>query len=351
MNNKSYGLYEISDLYKKKFLRRFFNIQKQGEDYVYGALYKGHMKGDVPAYLYRDFPGKTLEQLYESIVPATGETNPNAEILNVIDWINKLPENASKADIEKQFDIDMFLKYALIEYLSCHWDGYLGHGNNYFIYIEPSNGKYHFFSYDFDMTLGKWCKAINGTIDDYVTEVNPPDERTYGGEPQRKPLLYSKIINNPEIKPMFESLGKEVVSNLFNIEALGPRIDYFYEFLKDDLYWDVGCYNIIETKLFADHPQELPTIEGIDAQYTDLNKTSHIKSYIKARSENFAKAYNMNISFKSEGKYGTVGNKLVISDDDENETVTQLGAVSSAVINNPTILLFTLMILLFTYLL
>jgi len=40
MNNKSYGLYEISDLYKKKFLRRFFNIQKQGEDYVYGALYK-----------------------------------------------------------------------------------------------------------------------------------------------------------------------------------------------------------------------------------------------------------------------------------------------------------------------
>jgi len=45
------------------------------------------MKGDVPAYLYRDFPGKTLEQLYESIVPATGETNPNAEILNVIELV------------------------------------------------------------------------------------------------------------------------------------------------------------------------------------------------------------------------------------------------------------------------
>ena len=31
-------------------------------------------------------------------------------------------------------------------------------GNNFYTYIEPNNGKYHFMSYDFDLTFGKWCK-------------------------------------------------------------------------------------------------------------------------------------------------------------------------------------------------
>ena len=40
VNNKSFGLYELSDMYKKKFVRRFFNPPKISEEYVYGSLYK-----------------------------------------------------------------------------------------------------------------------------------------------------------------------------------------------------------------------------------------------------------------------------------------------------------------------
>jgi len=333
MNNKSYGLYEISDLYKKRFLRRFFNIEKKNNEYVYGAMYKGHYKGGVQAYLYPDLQGKPINSLYESIVPETGVTDIHAEINNVISWLNALPDNASKDEIEKQFDTDMFLKYALIEYLICHWDGYLGHGNNYFIYIEPNNGKYHFFSYDFDLTLGKWCHAIQGKIDEYVENVNDEDEK-----PLNKPLLYTKIINNPEIRPIFDELTKEVVTNLFNIEGLGPRIDYFYEFLKDDLSWDVSCYNIIETKLFSGdaNAQPIPTVEGIHEIYTNTEKEKTLKGYIKAKSENVLAAYNVTAQFKAEGKYGTVGDKLI---EEEKNTVSNLGVTSDSTSNKPAILL------------
>jgi len=51
--------------------------------------------------------------------------------------------------------------------MSCHIYifSFLGNGNNYFIYAEPNNGKYHVFSYDFDLTFGVYC-------DDYIKLVN-----------------------------------------------------------------------------------------------------------------------------------------------------------------------------------
>ncbi|ORX85512.1 hypothetical protein BCR32DRAFT_241690 [Anaeromyces robustus] len=56
INGKSYGLYELTDMYKKKFIRRFFNPDHNGDETIYGSLYKGN-SGNFPAYLYKDFPG------------------------------------------------------------------------------------------------------------------------------------------------------------------------------------------------------------------------------------------------------------------------------------------------------
>ncbi|ORY24931.1 hypothetical protein LY90DRAFT_675039 [Neocallimastix californiae] len=308
INNVSYGLYEIADMYKKKFVRRFFNTEQDADGYVYGSLYKG-VSGEYPAYLYSDFGTSKIQSLYESIVEPSAGGDPHQDIQNMIAWLEALPDNAPKSQIEAQFDIDMFLKYAALEYLICHWDGYLSNGNNFFIYIEPNNGKYHFFSYDFDLTMGKWCEKKDGTIDDYVKLIT--GNKGYGKEPKRLPLMYKKIIMNPEINPQFVSLIQEIVGNLFNIEALGPRIDYFYEFLKDDLYWDIFSYNFIKTQFFKGADvQPVPTQADVDAQYTDLTNPENLKAYVKYKSENVASVYNIN-GFKNEGKYGEVGGKLI----------------------------------------
>jgi len=354
INNRPYGFYELSDMYKKKFLRRFFNVQKINNENVYGALYKGHYKSGIPAYLDSNFQDMPVENLYEVIVPETTFTNTTdntAEILNVISWLEQLPETATKADIESKFEIDIFLKYALIEYLVCHWDGYLSRGNNYFMYIEPNNGKYHFFSYDFDLTMGKWCHAVEGSIDDYINTVNDEDEKPAG-----EPLLYKKILNHPEIRPIFDKLAIEVVTNLFNVEALTPRIDYFHEFLRDDLYWDTSCYEFIETQAFADaSDQPIPTKEVIDEQFTNVEKTKYLKGYIKAKSESVLSSYNATAQFKAEGKYGLVGNKLLQEEEKkENNANAQPEVVvySDSTGNKPaTILIFTLLTILLAYIL
>jgi len=318
INNKSYGLYELSDLYKKKFVRNFFNPQKNSDGYIYGSLYKGVSQQsaqgkDIPAYLYSDMAGAQISELYESIV-TSNPMDPHADMQNMIKWLNDLPDNAPKEEIEKKFDVDMFLKYMVIEYLICHWDGLLGNGNNFLIYVEPNDGKYHVFSYDFDSTLGQWCHAVDGNIDDYVTNVVDEADRAYGDSPQRKPLLFTKILKNQNILPIFNDLVKEVVGNLFNIDALGPRLDYFYELLKEDMYWGVDALNngSVETKQFGGGADEKLSREGVDKQYSDVeaNIEESIKAYIKMKSANVARIYGVQ-GFKAEGKFGEVGGKLM----------------------------------------
>ncbi|ORX78034.1 hypothetical protein BCR32DRAFT_302126 [Anaeromyces robustus] len=132
----------------------------------------------------------------------------------------------------------MFLKYMALEYLTCHWDCYLGKGNKFYIYMEPNNEKYYFFSYDFDSTL-----------------------------------------------------VKENVQNLFNLQALEPRIDYLYEFLKDDMYWDIDsfAFKTFDTKYFAEGDfQYEPIKKTIYAQFSDLTNTDNLKAFIKHKLENLA---------------------------------------------------------------
>jgi len=332
INNKSYGLYEIADLYKKKFVKRFFNPEKLANgDYNYGSLYKG-VSGDYPALFYSDVGNSSFKDLYESIVEPTDGYDPHEDVLNMIKWAESISPTASKAEIEKQFDIDMFMKYAIIEYLICQWDGYLYNGNNFLTYIEPHNGKYHFFSYDFDLTFGKWCEAKTGTFDDFITHTQDTHHQKYGpnGEPRRDPLLYTKVIQNPNIKPEFEKLIKDISANLFNMNALGPRIDYFYKFLKDDLYWDIFCYNIIETRKFeGTGGQNLPTYKEVEAQFSDNADEENFKSYLNFKTKNVAQAYGVTEA-KADNRYGTVGGKIVnIKNDDDDDTGSNLTSSDS----------------------
>jgi len=315
INNKSYGLYEIADMYKKKFIRRFFDPEKNSDETIYGSLYKG-VSGEYPAFFYRDHGASNIQDLYESVVEPTAGYDPHQDVLNMIEWLENLSPTASKAEIEKQFDVDMFLKYAIIEYLICQWDGYIYSGNNFLTYIEPNNGKYHFFSYDFDLTFGKWCKAQTGKFEDFVAHPNDEKHQKYGPELKRDPLLYTKIIQNPEIKPIFEDMIKDIVGNLFNIDALGPRIDYFHQFLKDDLAWDILSYNIIETQSFAGvDKQELPTMDIVEAQFTESGNIENLRDWIVFKSKNVAESYGIN-ELKANPKHGNVGEKLMTAGSD-----------------------------------
>jgi spore coat protein CotH len=345
INNKSFGFYELADLYKKKFVKRFFNVEKKsnstGAEPDLGSFYKGS-SGDGPAFLYSD------EDHYEVLVTNTPE-DPKYDLHELMKWLEALPSNASKAEIEAKLDLDVTLKYLLLEILICHWDGYLNNGNNFWIYTEPKHGKNYFISGDFDSTVGKWCKAVDTGIDDYIVKAR--DGKTFS----KSPLLYTKIMNNPEIRPIFEDLLRNVVGNLFNIQALGPRLQYFHEFYKQDMYWDAQCLDPnsafhIPTKDFSGKTDRKgATPEAIDKHFSDTETDPEdcIVAYIKQRSQALQNLYNIP-ELKAEGKFGTVGGRVIKKG--EKGEGDEMGLNSSGFMAKPAVLFITVISILLSLL-
>jgi len=117
---------------------------------------------------------------------------------------------------------------------------------------------------------------------------------------------------------------KDITENLFNLEALGPRIDYFHEFIKDDLYWDVISYKTIETKFFGgEDEQPIPSYKEIEAQFDVNASEENLKSYINFKSKDLAKVYGVK-ELKTDNRFGTVGGKI-ISIEKENKNKKQSG--------------------------
>jgi len=327
INNKSYGLYEISDLYKKKFVKHFFDPPLDTEQKpIYGTLYKGVSGLDdcgynFPAYFYSE-PDQRIRDLYECIVAPTAGYDTHQDVITFINWLESLPEGASKQQIEEKVDLDTLLKNAAFEYLICHWDGFLGNGNNFFLYAEPDNGKYHIFSYDFDLALGKYCTAQPGDLNTYITTLEVNRKYDCDKDDGRKPLLYNKILNNPEIKPLLDDLIKDIVENLFNPRTLEQRINYYYQYYKTDMYWDIFCRKIIQTQNFNTEEAVIPTEQLIEKEYSSTDDIDYLYAYINGRIPEIARAYGANIPRNAiiEGNYGTVGNKLMtLETDDKND--------------------------------
>jgi len=351
INGKSYGLYELADMYKKKFVRRFFNVEKKGGQYYYGSFYKGS-SGQFPAYLYSDFPGSSkgadqeIAKLYDSVIAPSAGYDPHQDIKGMIAWAEALSPTAPKSEIENKFDIEMFLKSMILEYINCHWDGYLGNGNNFYIYAEPDNGKYHMITYDFDLAVGKWCRAKEGLIENYIDHVQDRGEgetqKTYGSEPRRQPLLYKKIIQNPEIKPMWDSILKNVIENLFNLKALNPRIEYLHEFLRDDMYWDMDtfAFHTFDTKYFEDgSEQDEPSRESTEEQFDENAENDNLKAFIKFKSEELKQLLGIP-EFQNKGEYGEVGGKITKVEKDEGDGDN----LSGSILTKPSVLFITTII-------
>jgi len=365
INNKSYGLYELSDLYKKKFIKNFFNPPLDTEQKaVLGTLYKGVSSLDgcdhnLPAYFYSE-PDERIRDLYECVVEPTAGYDSHQDVKTLISWLEKLPSNASKQQIEEMLDLDMLLKNAALEYLICHWDGFLGNGNNFLLYAEPNNGKYHLFSYDFDLTFGIWCDTKAGDFDTYVTTYQKEGPYDCNKSERNLPLLYTKILSNPEVKPLLNNVIKDIIENLFNTSTLERRIDYYYKYYKDDMYWDIFCRNnIVKTQSFGDSNAN-PTIQDIENEYNGLGE-DFLHYYINERLTIIAEAYGVDNSKPAvtEGKYGTVGGKLMTigsaSDDkdDKNKENDEEKLTSSSILssNYSLPLIYTLISFLFVFIL
>ncbi|KAF9402999.1 hypothetical protein BGZ94_004753 [Podila epigama] len=142
----------------------------------------------------------------------------------------KTDDNAI-AKINEQIDLDQFMRFMVMEYLTGHWDGYWEQQTNIGLYRDPTqNNKWYFIGQDFDGTFG-----INVPTNDTTYPA-----WSYNRFPTEFPkaVLINGLLENPNQKAKFEGYLKKTVEVLFNNVTLTNRVLKYHQFILPDLAWD-----------------------------------------------------------------------------------------------------------------
>jgi spore coat protein H len=182
LNGRKVGLYGLKEGYNGTWLERNF----PGADK--GNLYDGGFLQDIDAELELD-EGKDVKR---------------ADLKAVVKACRDGDAKKRYEAVEKLVDVDLFTKMAVVQALTCDWDGYPRNRNNYRVYFPPKGGKAVFIPHGMDQL---WQNPGEGIWPGW------------GG------MAAQAILDHPDGKKKAVATYKEVVEKQFALDALNKRID------------------------------------------------------------------------------------------------------------------------------
>lgn len=137
VNDKNLGIYAHVETIRKPLLKRAFGNSN-------GPLYEGTV---VDFY-------KGWENSFEH--KRGDDTRGRAQINALIDLL--ADPKATEAGIGELVDLESFYRFWATEGLVGFWDGYSGNKNNFFLYLNPEDNKFHFVPWGMDSIFTKMSK-------------------------------------------------------------------------------------------------------------------------------------------------------------------------------------------------
>jgi hypothetical protein len=138
------GLYTLIEEVDSHFLKKHFGNSD-------GLLLKpAGMRGF--AYL-----GETWDQ-YRGICSPRGEERPEfcQKVIEFARLIHRADDATFRAKIGSLLAVDEFLRYVAVNSAILNFDSFLSTGHNYYLYLNPADGRMYFIPWDLNMTFGAY---------------------------------------------------------------------------------------------------------------------------------------------------------------------------------------------------
>lgn len=161
-----------------------------------------------------------------------GCINENEDVTDHTEWANlllTLNKATCADDIKDIFDIDSFLYYIALEYLSASYDHFLLYGHNFYLYRPYNEAKWKFLLYDFDADLGQLEPNHLGLANENVTSFEPLVQFSFQDWRLERHLVTILIEQDPTD---FNRVMTDIVTRAFNPAALFPHIDALKNYIK-----------------------------------------------------------------------------------------------------------------------
>jgi len=154
-----------------------------------------------------------------------------ADFANFVKVLNLTSDSNLPCELEKVFNVDLYLKTIIFDILTGNWDGPIYNKNNFYLYKNQFTGQFEYIPYDLDNTLGiDWVNRDWGNRNIY--------KWSKGGEPRP---IYNRLMENQEYRDRFSYYMQEILLNIYNETELYPYLDdirdNLKEYIEDDTYY------------------------------------------------------------------------------------------------------------------
>jgi spore coat protein CotH len=180
VNGRALGLYVLIEAMNKEFLKQYFRNAK-------GNLYEAYLQ-DINQKLDQDGGSDTSQADLTNLVAVAGMQNP-------IERWNALKE---------VLNVDGYLSHVALEMFASHTDGYAMNRNNYRLYHDPADGRFHFLVHGLD-----WAYANTGV------PIDPPKGN----------IITKAVLQTPQGRKLYRERVRQLYTNIFRVDVMTNRVN------------------------------------------------------------------------------------------------------------------------------
>ncbi|MBC8215039.1 MAG: CotH kinase family protein [Candidatus Marinimicrobia bacterium] len=213
VNGNYYGLYISVEHIDDTFLEKNYSDDS-------GNLWKCIWPADLT---YRGDDAEAYHPYHDEERPYSLKTNKDeydfTQLARLIRIINQTPDGLLADSLEKVLHVEEVLKYFAMNILVGGWDDYWFLMNNYYLYHEPNENRFHWIPYDYDNTFGIDWFGIDWTT------TNPYDFPIIDDGP--RPLA-ERIMGNNQYRDLYSHFIQYFLENVYPLPIWEERIDALY---------------------------------------------------------------------------------------------------------------------------
>lgn len=239
INNQYYGLYINVEHIDEEFVQKRFS-NKSGN--LFKCLWPADLvyKGSNQSNYKDESNGRRTYDL-----KTNNESDDYSQLVQFIDILNNTTGDQFQCELEEIFDVDNYIKAIAMDILVSNWDGPIVNKNNFYLYHNPSTGKFTYIPFDLDNTFGiGW-----GSTDWTETDICEWSD-TWGNVDRP---LYENILKIKEYKDKLSYYLYEYLLEFFNNVYLDSYLEGFKTkltpfrindlFAQMDYGWDINHFN------------------------------------------------------------------------------------------------------------
>lgn len=274
INEEFRGIYLNTEHIDEEFTKN--TIDEQGDGNLYKCLYPADLNylGNNQNDYKEEFFGRRIYEL-----KINEWQDDYSDLAQLISRLHFSTDENFYCEIKEIFDIETYVKYAALEILQGHWDGYIFNKNNFYLYHNEMTNQLIWMPYDLDNTLG---------IDWFGETWSNKNPYQFNNQSR---ILYERMLDNDFLRNLFSQYLSSYLDQFFSEQWYASKIETYHALLSpiidEDIYYtlDYGFspedFENSDTQAFGGH-----VTQGLNAYFTQrrLSALSQIEEVSSATS-------------------------------------------------------------------